>query len=886
MRSHALHLHLVLALLCIVPAAAAESQQDTTSSPGRVRVAVSDRYIRGSLYRFAMGTGYRDLWQAEIDLPVLDLAREGGGLTPTRRFGGLQTAVLGFSGADGRVYTFRGTDKDPSAVLDPMLRDTVIQIVVQDQMAAQHPGGPPVAGVITEAAGVLTIRERTVVMPDDPRLGKFRDEFGGMVGTFFEYPLPSREGVAGFHSASEIIDHEELYDRLSRGQEDVVDIEAFLRARLVDILLGDFDRHRKQWRWAKLPGNSRWQPIPEDRDMAFVRYDGAGPRTASLFVPILQNYKDEFPFIKGLTLHGWEQDRWLLPHLDWSQWEPIVRDLKTRISNDVIEGALAQLPPEYAAMDGERLRKDLRGRRDQWEVGARSFYEHLAREVDIQASGAAEQVDIERSPNGEMWVRIFTAGGREKGATPAFERRFIPQDTDEVRVYLRGGNDSVKITGKNRAIRLRIIGTDGTARVDDSEGGGSRIYDQAAAIEVVGGAGTKVDRESYTPPASNSGFVDIENVPPRDWGFDLVPVPQFGFEPDVGVFVGIGGIYTRYGFRKHAWHHRHQFSAGWATEANQPRIQYRGAVRRENSKLLGELELSASGIEVVRFYGLGNETDDDQSDSFYRVRNQQLRAAPGLQYSILDDRIRLHAGVFVEYSHTRRGSRQIDEIIVETGTRIYGAGNFGEAGIEAQFEYDTRTTLKEGNSDLALPLHAQPAAGYPTGGILLNVRTQLIPPIWDVEETTGAIEGSLAGFYSPDDDGRVVLGLRAGGKQTFGDVPYFQAAYLGGSSFFSGEPTLRGFRAQRFAGEASVFANAEVRVMLGRLKLIVPGDVGVLGFADVGRVFLDGESSKEWHPSGGAGVWFAPLVRTNAISFTVAGSEEDVLVYLRLGFHY
>ena len=80
--------------------------------------------------------------------------------------------------------------------------------------------------------------------------------------------------------------------------------------------------------------------------------------------------------------------------------------------------------------------------------------------------------------------------------------------------------------------------------------------------------------------------------------------------------------------------------------------------------------------------------------------------------------------------------------------------------------------------------------------------------------------------------------------------------------------------------------NADLRIFLARTKLIVPTDFGVLGLADVGRVFEDGESSKKWHPSGGGGVWFSPLTRTNTVSLSVATSSEETLTYLRIGFHY
>ncbi len=77
-----------------------------------------------------------------------------------------------------------------------------------------------------------------------------------------------------------------------------------------------------------------------------------------------------------------------------------------------------------------------------------------------------------------------------------------------------------------------------------------------------------------------------------------------------------------------------------------------------------------------------------------------------------------------------------------------------------------------------------------------------------------------------------------------------------------------------------------MRLYLFRFNLLVPMDFGITGFGDVGRVFVYDESSSVWHPSGGGGVWFAPLARTNTITFSVAGSEENPLFYVRGGFHY
>ena len=848
--------------------------------PDRVKVAASDRYQAGRVHRFVLGGGYRDLWEVEIDLPVLDLEKEAGGLVPTGRFGGLQTAVLGFEAANGRSYTFRGTDKDPSAVLDPVLRNTVVQTVVQDQMAAQHPGGPVAAGVLSQAAGVMTIQERMVVMPDDPILGEFREEFAGMVGTFFEYPQPATPERSGFHGAVEIIDHEELYARLEGGNDDPVDVEAFLRARLVDIFLGDFDRHRKQWRWAKIPGNDRWQLIPEDRDMAFVRYDGFGPRLLKIYIPILQRYDPEYPFIKGLTLHGWEQDRWLLPQLSWIDWEPIIADIQARIGDDTIDLAIASLPPEYAALDGARLRADIIGRRDNLPEAARRFYEHLAREVDIQTSNASDDITVAHRDDGSLLVEVRERGD---GAAPArllYRREFDPKETRDVRLYLRYGDDSIEVSGDAGPIRLRLIAENGSKRLDDAAGGATRVYDSNHSVEVTPGRGTKIDARDYELPPSESGFVDVENVPPRDWGSDTVPIPEFGFQPDVGVFLGGAVAHTRYGFRKHPWSSKHSLGFGWAFEANEPRVRYQGLFRPENSKLVGEIGLQYSGIEVLRWYGIGNGTTDRGKDRFFRVRNQQYRAISNLRIPLFGDKLRLSTGPYLRFSDTANGSRQIDI------DDPYGNNHFGLIGAQVNLQFDTRRSLDTTLQHLELPFHDNPAAGFPTSGFLIDLTGRISPPVWDVDRTYGSLQGSISGYISLGEDARATLGARVGTFHTFGRTPYFDLAVVGGGRFFTGSATNRGFRPRRFSGDTSVYGNLDLRIFLVRLKIIVPGDLGVHGFFDAGRVFIDGEDSDNWHPSGGGGVWFSPLVRTNTISLSVAQGSEELLVYLRIGFHY
>ena len=123
----------VLLALCIAGSTApavAETQN----------VAPNPEYEAGGLHTFWLGKGYRDLWTTPVELEVLDLEKEAGGLTVFRQVGGMQTPGLAFTGADGRSYTFRWIDKDPSRLLPEEWRETVVADYVKDQTAASHPG--------------------------------------------------------------------------------------------------------------------------------------------------------------------------------------------------------------------------------------------------------------------------------------------------------------------------------------------------------------------------------------------------------------------------------------------------------------------------------------------------------------------------------------------------------------------------------------------------------------------------------------------------------------------------------------------------------------------------------------------------------------------------
>src|SRR5258706_10772195 len=226
-------------LLAVLPAVGRADDDVSAAATGPVRrVVVGEHYRASGGYRWLWGRDYRTLWTEPTQVEVLDLRTFAGGLTPVRRVGGRETKGLALRGADGRDYTFRGIDKDPTSVLPEELRDTWARSLVQDQIAANQPASFFIVDELMRAATIPTTDQRLVVMPDDPALGEFRKDFAGLVGQFYEFPGARSARNPGFKEAVEILNHDEFYKPIGADPTETVDTRAFLRARLFHILAG------------------------------------------------------------------------------------------------------------------------------------------------------------------------------------------------------------------------------------------------------------------------------------------------------------------------------------------------------------------------------------------------------------------------------------------------------------------------------------------------------------------------------------------------------------------------------------------------------------------------------------------------------------------------
>jgi hypothetical protein len=366
----------ILAAL-MMPAAAVG--QTSVAASDTVRVVAGARYAGGGLHRALLGDGWRDLWIAEIRVPVVDLERTGGGLRPVARGGGFQTRSLEMESGDGRAFRFRSVDKDPSQTLPLWFRLPGLVQMIRDQTSALFPAGALVAAELAEVAGIPHPIPHLVVMPDDARLGEFRREFGGMLGILEERHSPQSVEPArdGFQR---VVGTDTLYTLLAASDgAAAVDQRQYLAARLLDLYLNDWDRHGGNWLWGTRDAGppQRWIAIPKDRDQALANYGGAIVALVRRFIPKLLPLTTEY-HLEGLTVNSSALDDRFLRGLPPEVWDSAAVALRTRLTDGAIEQALRAMPQPYYQRSRDQLLMLLRARRTGLPAAARAWARSLA----------------------------------------------------------------------------------------------------------------------------------------------------------------------------------------------------------------------------------------------------------------------------------------------------------------------------------------------------------------------------------------------------------------------------------------------------------------------------------------------------------------------------
>ena len=338
-----------------------------------VTVAVADsQFVKhNGLFKILWGKNYRKAWATPVSAIYFSLTDSQHKFAPVRTGGGLQTRSLVIKDESGSEWSLRSIQKNPDNWLSPFLRKTFVKNIVRDQISASFPYGSLAIPGIADALNIAHNHPELVVISNDTSLGKFQHEFTGRL-CFLEDRNPKGKSVST--------------DKLFKIKDSIanvlIDSITYLKCRLMDIVIGDWDRHPEQYKWYcdTLNGALIFTPIPGDRDQAFFRLQGMIP---SLILNLgLMSYMEGFnPSVRninGFMARGRSLDKKILSNMSKEKWRQITNEVQAALTDDVLARSIARLPAELKGYN-DFFQETMTERRNNLDKMSVPYYKKITR---------------------------------------------------------------------------------------------------------------------------------------------------------------------------------------------------------------------------------------------------------------------------------------------------------------------------------------------------------------------------------------------------------------------------------------------------------------------------------------------------------------------------
>lgn len=821
-------------------------------------------------YNFLMGEHYRDYYALPIEVPVVVLDTIYGGLVPDRAGGGHQSKSLRLKGPDGKEYVMRGLRKSTSRFLQSVVfkdeyigdsfEDTYVEEFLMDFYTTSHPYTPFILDDLADSAGIYHSNPQLFYVPKQNALGNFNTGFGDELYMFEERPIDEHSDLESFGLPDAIEGTDDVFKNLRKDKKYIIDERAYIRARLFDMLVGDWDRHADQWRWARFDEKDRvvYRPIPRDRDQAFPKYGGVLLSAIMNIPPVrhMQSYEDDIDNIKWFNVSAYPLDVAFLTSSGEDIWLEEAKHLRESLTDAVIDKAFLSLPKEVQDDTSESIKSKLKKRRTQLEKFAKEYRKVLLKTIIVTGSDRKDRFLIKRLPAGETQIQVYstTKNGSE---IVSVNQIYNKKQTKEIWIYGLDDDDFFEVKGTpDQPILIRLLGGQNNDTYAIEEGKNIVVYDFKSKTNTYDANGrTRIvltdDYETnsydYTKPKYNvaAGY------------------PMAGYNPDDGIKIGVLASYTVNNFNRRPYSHKHSLKINYFFATQGFELGYKGRFMNISSQWNFGLDaMYTSPNFSINYFGLGNDTenfDDNLGMDYNRVKLQLFRVAPSI------------------FRENRNGSSIEFQIPFET---IEVEGTYGrfvnQPGAINTYLFEHRLF---GGATAKYSFSNYDNNSLPAMGMALDLLGGWKTSLDDTGRNFPYAEGALNVVHRLTRDNILVFATTIKGKMLLGDdFEFYQAATLGG------EDGLRSFRRERFTGRHSLSHSSDLRLTLGKLKSFVPMKYGLLGGFDYGRVWITDDTSDKWHNSAGSGIWLNGAgMATGSLSYFYGSDGGRIAFALRFG---
>lgn len=833
-------------------------------------IYTSEETDRGWIYEWLWGDRYREIYSRPISAPVLILDSLPGNVRPISEGGGQQSRSLRLINDNKNEYTLRAMRKDPIQYLQADLiktsyigefaQNTVAERYVADFFTTAHPYAPFAVNELSTALDISHANPEIFYVPKQEGLDIYNEDYGNALFMLEEHVGDENKELKTFGSPDDILSTTDLLLELRESKDSYVDQDAYLKARLFDMLIGDWDRHSDQWRWAQYSeGDSkRYEPIPRDRDHAFSKYDGPIMVLLKSALPQfrkMQSYGEELDDVKWFNRSGYPLDQSFITTTDWNDWKAQAEYIQENLTDEQIDSAFESLPEEIKDGDLEQIKQSLKGRRANLVDIARDYYEYFQKFQTVIGTSEDNLFEITRKPGGITEIAIF------EDEEEIFRNSYSSEETKEIWIYGLDGDDKFELDGEgDKLIDLKILGGEEEDIYAFSNPRKAKLYDyESTELEIKNPKSKKWLVDSYD--------INRYDYRKRKYSANKI-IPVVDWTSGAGAIIGVKDVYTTYGLAQNPFTSQYSFAAqyyfltnGYQLEAS---AEYAHVFHNWNFRLAGSY---SSPNYFINYFGTGNETsyDGDLSDlvvrEFYRVKMEQWEVKPSLIWRN-DNGNYFSAGPLLESKEVRSNEDTYVQENFSSENAIFDDQLY--AGAELHYNFFTKNRK-----------------AFPSLGTELDIVTGYKQNIDEHDNQFGYIIPSVSFDYPLIPSGFAVLATKIGGQVNFGDeYEFYHGATIGGNR------SLRGYRNNRFNGKRSFYHTTDLRTALGMARTnFIPFVYGVTAGFDYGRVWTDGGNSERWHNNYGGSIWIsAALAVTGQIGFYHGDDGNRLTVALNFKF--
>ncbi len=851
----------------------------------KASIYTNEETIASNVYTFLWGERYRKEYSTKIEAPTVNLDTLYGGLKPVKKGGGHQSKSLRLEDANGNQYVMRALRKQAIQYLqttifkdqyiDGQFENTATEGLILDVFTGSHPYAPFVIGDLADAIGVYHTNPKLFYIPKQNALEQYNSEFGDELYMIEEHTSEGHNEKASFGFSNKLVSTNDLFEKIEKDESIRIDEAAYIKARLFDMLIGDWDRHQDQWRWIEFKENGEtiYRPMPRDRDQAFSKMsDGFVLSTAVALIPtarLLRQYRGDLKDVKGFNIEPYPLDMAFIKNATKADWDDQVAIIQNGITESVIEKAFLNIPAEVRNENVENIKTILQERLKNLTQISDRYFKFVNKFGVITGTNKDDVFIVTANDDGSVLVEAFRK--KDRGLTDKFHSKtYDPKLTKELWIYGLDDQDSFVIKGKSKSIKIRLIGGQNNDDYTTDYGKNIVIYDYKSKKNSVENA--KKAKIKLTDDYQTNVY-DYKKLKTNTNQL----IPTLGANPDDGFKLGVSNTFTAYGFERNPFTSKHTVKAEYFFATEGFDFGYAGEFSNVIKKWNLHIDARITSDNFTQnFFGFGNSTPNFESDKndgidadldFNRVKQQYAHFIPSFIWKGYNG-AQFKIGAGYENVEVARTSGRFLETFFVANNPVFEDQEF--------LVYSANYHYKNQNNKT-----------YSTLGMEAGLTATFKDNINNTNNFA-TLEPLLAFQHKISANEKLVLATKFKGRVTFGnEFEFYQAASIGANN------GLRGYRNERFTGKHYFYQNTDLRYNFNSIKTsLLPISIGVYGGFDYGRVWVDDDmvsdvsfDDDQWNTSYGGGFWIDAVELLSA-RFGLFNSDDGLRFSFGLGFDF